>query len=60
MLAVSKVLLTVGTQTIDRGAPNNGMGLSMQYLFRYTSEGEDLINRVVTGNETWITISPKV
>jgi hypothetical protein len=31
-----------------------GMGLSLQHLLRYADEGEDMLNRIVTGNEPWV------
>jgi hypothetical protein len=32
----------------------NKMGLSLQHLLWYTDEGEDMLNRTVTGNELWV------
>jgi hypothetical protein len=31
----------------------NRMGLSLQHLLRYANEGEDMINKIVTGDESW-------
>jgi hypothetical protein len=30
----------------------NQMGLSMQHLLRYAYEGEDMLNRIVTGDKS--------
>jgi hypothetical protein len=30
------------------------MGLSLQHLLWYADEGEDLLNRTVTGDESWV------
>jgi hypothetical protein len=30
----------------------NQMGQSLQYLLRYTDEGEDMLNRIATGDES--------
>jgi hypothetical protein len=30
----------------------NQMGLSLQHLLRYADEGEDMLNRTVTGDES--------
>lgn len=30
------------------------MGLSLQHLSRYTVEGENMLNRIVTGDESWV------
>jgi hypothetical protein len=30
----------------------NRMGLSLQHLLRYADEGEDMLNRIVTGDES--------
>jgi histone-lysine N-methyltransferase SETMAR len=30
------------------------MGLSLQHLLRYADEGEDMLNRIVTGDESWV------
>jgi hypothetical protein len=30
------------------------MGLSLQHLLQYADEGEDLLNRIVTGVESWV------
>jgi hypothetical protein len=32
----------------------NRMGLSLQRLLRYADEGEDMLNRIVTADETWV------
>lgn len=32
----------------------NQMGLSLQHLLQYTDEGEDMLNRIVTGDESWV------
>jgi hypothetical protein len=29
-------------------------GLSLQHLLRYADEGEDMFNRIVTGDESWV------
>ena len=30
------------------------MGLSLQHLQRYQDEGDDVLSRIVTGNESWV------
>jgi hypothetical protein len=30
------------------------MSLSLQHLLRYADEGEDIFNRIVTGDESWV------
>jgi hypothetical protein len=30
------------------------MGLSLQHLLRYADEGGDMLNRIVTGDESWM------
>jgi hypothetical protein len=32
----------------------NRMGLSVEHLLRYADEGEDMLNRNVTGDESWV------
>jgi hypothetical protein len=32
----------------------NRMDLSLQHLLRYADEGEDMLNRIVTGDESWV------
>jgi hypothetical protein len=32
----------------------NGMGLSLQHLLLYADEGEDMFNRNVTVDESWV------
>jgi hypothetical protein len=32
----------------------NRMGLYLQQLSRYADEGEDMLNRIVTGDESWV------
>jgi hypothetical protein len=32
----------------------NPMGLSLQPLLQYADEGEDMLNRILTGNESWV------
>jgi hypothetical protein len=47
---------------VNGGYPENGriekkmnrMGLSLQHFLRYVDEGEDMFNRVVTGDESWV------
>ncbi|PNF29350.1 hypothetical protein B7P43_G07837 [Cryptotermes secundus] len=34
----------------------NRMGLSLQHLLRYVEEGEDLLNTIITGDESWVHI----
>jgi hypothetical protein len=30
------------------------MGLSLENILWYADEGEDMINRIVTGDESWV------
>jgi hypothetical protein len=30
------------------------IGLSLQHLFRHADEGEDMLNRIVIGEESWM------
>jgi hypothetical protein len=30
------------------------MGLSLQHLLWHADEGEDMLNRIVTGDESWV------
>jgi histone-lysine N-methyltransferase SETMAR len=32
----------------------NRLGLSLQHLCRYADEGEDMLNRIITGDESWV------
>jgi hypothetical protein len=32
----------------------NPMGLSLQHLLQYADEGEDILNRTITADESWI------
>jgi hypothetical protein len=32
----------------------NEMGLSLQHLLRYPDDGEDMLNRIITGDESWV------
>jgi hypothetical protein len=32
----------------------NKMSLSLQHLLQYADEGEGMINRIVTGDESWV------
>jgi hypothetical protein len=32
----------------------NRMGLSLQHLLRYANEGVDMLNRIATGDESWV------
>jgi hypothetical protein len=32
----------------------NLIGLSLQHLLWYADEGEDMLNRIITGNESWV------
>jgi hypothetical protein len=32
----------------------NRMGLSLQHLLRYADEGEDMLNKIVAGDESWV------
>jgi hypothetical protein len=47
----------VGAQRTEGSRKNamNRMGLSLQRLLRYKyADGEDMLNRIVTGDESWI------
>jgi hypothetical protein len=30
------------------------IGLSLQHILRYVDEGKDILNRIVTGDESWV------
>jgi hypothetical protein len=30
------------------------MGLSLQHLLQYADEGDDVLNTIVTGDESWV------
>jgi hypothetical protein len=38
----------------DREEMKNRMGLSLQHLLRYADEGEDMLNRIVAEDESWV------
>jgi hypothetical protein len=37
----------------------NQMDLSLQHLLRYADEGEDMLHRIVTGDESWAAVHRK-
>jgi hypothetical protein len=44
----------VGAQRTEGLRKMNRMGLSLQHLLQYADEGEDVLNRAVTGGESWV------
>jgi hypothetical protein len=45
----------VGAQTTEGSRKKiYQMGLSLQNILRYTDKGEDMLNRIVTGDESWV------
>jgi hypothetical protein len=46
----------VGAQSTEGSRKMNRMGLSLQHLLvlRYADEGEDMLNRIVTEDESWV------
>jgi hypothetical protein len=44
----------VSVQTEGSRKKMNKMGLSLQHRLRYADEGQDMLNRIVTGDELWV------
>jgi hypothetical protein len=44
----------VGAQRTEGSRKINQMGLSLQHLLHYADEGKDILNRIVTGDESWV------
>jgi len=45
----------VGPSTTDRGPQKkNCMGASLTHLLRFNDHGEDFLEQVITGDETWV------
>jgi hypothetical protein len=44
----------VGAQGTERLRKMNQMGLSFQHVLWYADQGEDMPNKIVTGNESWV------
>jgi hypothetical protein len=44
----------VGAQRTEQTRKINLLGLSLQRLLRYADEEEDMLNRIVTGEESWM------
>jgi hypothetical protein len=38
----------------DQGEKMNRIGLSLQHVLKYADEGENMLNRIVTGDESWV------
>jgi hypothetical protein len=38
----------------DTTTKNQRMGLFLQHFQRYQDEGDDMLSRIVTGNESWV------
>jgi hypothetical protein len=53
-LKFQKVCARCMPRELKDGAKINRMGLSLQHLLYYTDEREDMLNRIVTGNESWV------
>jgi hypothetical protein len=44
----------VGAPRTEGSSKMNQMSLSLQHLLRYADEGEDMLNRIVTEDESWV------
>jgi hypothetical protein len=44
----------MGAQRTGGSLKINPMGLSLQHLLRYADEKEDMLNRIVSGDESWV------
>jgi hypothetical protein len=44
----------VGAQRTEGSRKNELNGSFLQHLLRYADEGEDMLNRIVTGDESWV------
>jgi hypothetical protein len=44
----------VGAQRTKGLRKNDKMGLSLQHVLRYADEKEEMLNRIVTGDESWV------
>ncbi len=54
MFRVQKSVQQVGPSTIDRGPQEKPMGASLTYLLRFNNHGEDFLEQIITGDETWV------
>jgi hypothetical protein len=53
-LKFQKVCARWVPRELKDGEKINRMDISLQHLLRYTDEREDMLNRIVTGNESWV------
>ncbi|GFY01111.1 histone-lysine N-methyltransferase SETMAR [Trichonephila clavipes] len=50
-IRLPEVLRSMGT---ENALKTSRMGASLEFLFRYHTYGEDFLNRMVTGDKTWV------
>jgi hypothetical protein len=44
---------TLGAQNINRQSQTKRVGSALKFLTRYAQEGNEFLDSIVTGNETW-------
>jgi hypothetical protein len=54
LFEVLESVCVVGAQRTEGSRKMNRMGVSVQHLLQYADGGKDMLNRIVTGNESWM------
>jgi hypothetical protein len=54
LFEVLESMCTVPCREVKDREKMNQMGLSLQCLLQYADEEEDMLNRIVTGDESWV------
>jgi hypothetical protein len=54
VIQVSEVCVWWVSRELKSQEKLNHMSLPWQHLLRYAEEGEDMLNRIVTGDESWV------
>jgi hypothetical protein len=53
-LAVSQIVCKMGAKMLTDDHKTKRMGAALKFLVRYHNEGDEFLNHIVTGDETWI------
>ncbi|GFQ96234.1 HTH_48 domain-containing protein [Trichonephila clavata] len=53
-LELPEIVFTLGSKNVDGFAQNPTFSSALTFLERYHNEGEDFLDQLVTGDETWV------
>ena len=53
-MRLQKIVRTLGAQMLMDGHKTKQIGSALKFLTRYAQEGDEFLDSIVTGDETWV------